>query len=195
MIENTNNWKYQNDTLLNNLMINQKYNNNKKENSELTKLLKPLKDKIVEIEITKGPISLISSIIELYFDNKKKSLLKEEIYEGIKIKLKKNKIVIFDAPYISFIDNGNIYIKINEIVSFNECFEKIISDNKEYIQLKNKTVNENLSKIIGELIEQYNILTYNPDVSIEIEENEKYKYESFFGNHKINNYDKNEQTK
>ena len=58
-------------------MINQKYNNNKKENSELTKLLKPLKDKIVEIEITKGPISLISSIIELYFDNKKKSLLKE----------------------------------------------------------------------------------------------------------------------
>ena len=84
----------------------------------LTKLLKPLKDKIVEIEITKGPISLIPSIIELY---------------GIKIKLKKNKIVIFDAPYISFIDNENIYIKINEIVSFNECFEKIISDNNEFI--------------------------------------------------------------
>ena len=83
----------------------------------LTKLLKPLKDKTVEIDITKGPISLIPSIIELY---------------GIKIKLKK-KIIIFDAPYISFIDNGNIYIKINEIVSFNECFEKIISDNKEYI--------------------------------------------------------------
>ena len=83
----------------------------------LTKLLKPLKDKTVEIEITKGPISLIPSIIELY---------------GIKIKLKNN-IFIFDAPYISFIDNGNIYIKINEIVSFNECFEKIISDNKEYI--------------------------------------------------------------
>ena len=41
----------------------------------LTKLLKPLKDKIVEIEITKVPISLISSIIELY---------------GIKIKFKKN---------------------------------------------------------------------------------------------------------
>ena len=42
-------------------------------------------------------------------------------------------MILFDAPYISFIDNGNIYIKINEIVSFNECFEKIISDNKEYI--------------------------------------------------------------
>ena len=82
----------------------------------LTKLLKPLKDKTIEIEITKGLISLIPCIIELY---------------GIKIKLKK--IIIFDAPYISFIDNGNIYIKINEIVSFNECFEKIISDNKEYI--------------------------------------------------------------
>ena len=52
-------------------MINQKYNNNKKENSELTKLLKLLKDKIVEIEITKRPLLLISSIIELYFDNKK----------------------------------------------------------------------------------------------------------------------------
>jgi len=34
-----------------------------------------------------------------------------------------------------------------------------------YIQLKNKTINE------------------------------KYKYESYFFNHKINNYDKNEQTK
>ena len=44
----------------------------------LTKLLKPLKDKIVEIEITKGPISLIPSIIELY---------------GIKIKLKKNNYI------------------------------------------------------------------------------------------------------
>ena len=30
----------------------------------LTKLLKPLKNKTVEIEITKGPISLIPSIIE-----------------------------------------------------------------------------------------------------------------------------------
>ena len=42
-------------------------------------------------------------------------------------------MILFDAPYISFIDNGNIYTKKNEIVSFNECFEKIISDNKEYI--------------------------------------------------------------
>ena len=30
---------------------------------------------------------------------------------------------------------------------------------------------------------------------MEIEENEKYKYESYFGNQTINNYDKNEQTK
>ena len=50
-------------------------------------------------------------------------------------------------------------------MSFNEYFEKIIFVNKEYIQLKNKTVNE------------------------------KYEYESYFVNHKINNYDENEQTK
>ena len=36
----------------------------KQNTMSLTKLLKPLKDKIVEIEITKGPISLIPSIIE-----------------------------------------------------------------------------------------------------------------------------------
>jgi hypothetical protein len=44
----------------------------------LTKLLKPLKDKTIEIEITKGLISLIPCIIELY---------------GIKIKLKKNNYI------------------------------------------------------------------------------------------------------
>ena len=187
MLEHINSWKYKPETLLANIIPSQKSINAFKEKNELIKILQPLKDKIVEMALTKGPISLISSILELYYDKEATILQKEEIFDGIQNKLKHVNIVIYEGYYISYLDNRNFYVKIHCALGFNKCFQKHPSSNKEFITIDIKNVSKYLPSIIAELIELFNILTYSPKISVEIEEN-NLDY-SFIENYKVNNYE------
>ena len=191
MFEHLNSWKNRNEQILPNITPSQKSTNllKEKEKSDLKILLQPLKDKIDEMKLTKGPISLISSILELFYEKKKTFLLKEEIEEAIKNKLKYIRISMTEGIYIYELNNQNFYVRINDILIFNKCFEKHPLNNKEYIKLNFKTTSENLSDIITELIEQYNKLTYNGNISVEIEEYIGNNYGYNFENNKVNNYD------
>ena len=191
MFEHLNSWKNKNEQILTNITSSQKSVNllKEKEKSDLKKLLQPLKDKIDEMKLTKGPISLISSILELFYEKKKAILLKEEIEEEIKNKLKNIRISMTEGIYIYELNNQNFYLRINDILIFNKCFERHPLNNKEYIILNIKTTSENLSDIITELIEQYNKLTYNGKISVEIEEYIGNKFYYNFENNKVNNYE------
>lgn len=182
MIENTDEWEYNAKLLINGLTPQEKSIN---EETQIIQLLKPLKDKIIEIILTKGPISLISCILELFYDKKRKIISKEEIIEGINIKLKNNIITLYEKPIIYHLDSNNFIEKIIKILSIQEYFEILLIQEKEYIQINIKNVKKNINIIIRELIEQYNILTDNPKITIELDEEREHKI-NLGGNIKIN---------
>ena len=155
MIQNTTNINYKSHSLIDKSPFSQKTQNNPQEKA-MTNLLKPLKDRMIDIGMTKGPISLISSILELFYDHKRVILSKDEIFENIQQKLKSNKIVILDEPFISFLDETNFYIKINGIL-LDKCFEKITTKNNEFIQINERNVKEKLPDIIQDLVDQYTV--------------------------------------
>ena len=178
MIDKSNDWKYNARLLINGLTPHENSNN---EETLIIQCLKPLKDKIIEIVLSKGPISLISSILEIFYDKKKKILSEEEIVEGIKNKLNNNIITVYEEPIIFYLDSNNFIEKIIKILSNKEYFEILIIQEKQYIKINTKNIKKKLNILLNELKEQYNILTDNPKISIELdEEKEKEKV------HKIN---------
>lgn len=160
---------YNNDSLLNNLITQSSAIIITKEQKEICQLLKPLKEKIIQIILTKGPVSLTASMLEVFYDNKKLILTKEEINEGIKKKMKYYMITIFEGSIIYYLNINNSYSKISQIVNKNECFEEVFNNGKECIQINHNIIKNNLPNIYRELIGQYNILICNPEVLIELE--------------------------
>ena len=167
-----------------------------KEEKEIILLLKPIKDKIHEIILTKGPISLTSSILEIFYDKKRKILTEKEIKEGINNKLKKNIITILEKPekgessansFISYLNSRNYSEKIIKIIKNSEYFEELIVQEKRCIQINTQLIKKNITILIRELLEQYNILTCNPEIYIELEEDIQNQNIINFGINKIIN--------
>ena len=173
MLNNTSDWNFKAESLLHNLLPQQNHNIIDEE-TEIIQLLKPIKDKINEIQLEKGPITLLACVLEIFYDHKKKMLSKKEIIEGVKNKIDTNNYIItlFKNPYILYLDSTNLYSKINQICNNPDCFERL-NNEKDYIKLNNKKIGKILPSINKELIEQYNIMNFKPSVSIEIDEENK----------------------
>jgi len=173
MLNNTTDWNFKAESLLHNL-IPQQNHNILDEETEVVQILKPIKDKINEIQLAKGPITLLACVLEIFYDHKKKILTKKEIIEGVKNKIDTNNYIItlFKNPYILYLDSTNLYSKINQICNNADCFERL-NNEKDYIKLNNKKIGKILPNIKKELVEQYNIMNYKPSVSIEIDEENK----------------------
>ena len=157
MIEYSYDWKYNAQLLMRNLTPQTNISIITEE-KEICQLLKPIKDKINEIILLKGSISLISSILELFYDKKRKILSVEDILEGIKNKIENNVLTIFENPIFFYLDSTNFKEKVNKILNNDDYFEILFVDDKEYIQIKTEYIKNNLTNIISQLFEQYNIL-------------------------------------
>ena len=79
---------------------------------------------------------------------------------------------------------------MNKILNNEEYFEILFVENKEYIQIKTQYIKSNLTNILEDLVDQYNILLYNPNISIELEEQNKidnnFKFNNIINNRDIN---------
>jgi len=71
MLDFTPDLKNNTESLLSNLINQPTSMSIAKEQREICQTLKPLKDKIIQIILTKGPISLTASMLELFYDNKR----------------------------------------------------------------------------------------------------------------------------
>ena len=153
------------------------------EETEITKLLEPIKDKINEITITKGPITLMTSILEFFFVKKRKILSEEEIYNYVKNKLENNQINVIeksnqnnDTPMIiECVDSNNYFRYMDLILINNQYFTKIIVNEKEFIQLNSENIQKSINYFLKELEELNNILICNQSINIEIEEEKQIK--------------------
>ena len=181
MMNNNIDWKFKAESLLHDIIPKQIQPKSINEEAEIRQLLSPLKDLIIQIVLTKGPITLLSCVLEIFYDHKKKILAKDEIIENIrnKIKNKNYLITFFKNPNIYYLDESKI-AKINQVFKL-ECFEKFIYNGKKYVSLDTKKIKAILPDVKNELLEQYNLMSYKPSLSIEIEENNQisdYNYKS-----------------
>lgn len=162
------------------------------EETEITKLLEPIKNKINEISLSKGPTTLITSILEFFYEKKRKILSEEEIFSYIKSKLDNNKINVIEKinqndnnrTIIGSINSNNYFSFIDLILSNNQYFTKLIVNEKEFIQLNNENIKKSLNYFIKELEELNNIFICNKIITIEIEEDNQNKNNQ--NNNKLN---------
>ena len=190
MIDNSIDSNYKTKYLLNKIMPKTNKKGKKTEELEIIKLLKPIKDKIIEIILTKGPISLSSSILELFYDKKIKILEQSEIYDEIRKKMKRNLITIVEkiknnkGALISYLDSNNYILRIKEILNNSNYFQKLVFKEKECYQIDCINIKNNLKNLLKELEEQYNILIYNPGIHIELKEE---KHDNINSKFNVNN--------
>ena len=162
------------------------------EETEITKLLEPIKNKINEISLSKGPTTLITSILEFFYEKKRKILSEEEIFSYIKSKLDNNKINVIEKinqndnnrTIIGSINSNNYFSFIDLILSNNQYFTKLIVNEKEFIQLNNENIKKSLNYFIKEFEELNNIFICNKIITIEIEEDNQNKNNQ--NNNKLN---------
>ena len=165
--------------LLNNLLPNSSHLNNDAmtEEEKICQLINPIKNKIIEIMQAKEPISLISCILEIFYDKRKAILSKEEIITGIKNKMEKNSLILLKEEIIYDINLGNYINYINQVLKSYEYFGLLNIQDKEYIQIILKNIKKNIENILKELSIQNNILANKPGISLELNEDKKNAFE------------------
>ena len=184
----TNNEKLQND---NNIYFSK--------NSYICQILQPITNKILEILKNNGSYSLISCILEIFYDKNINILKKEEILNEIKKVLKNNLKIISNSSENIIINIRNCFFKTNQILDYNENFTKLsdINNSEELIKINIEKLNSNLENIIKELLDININLFYNPKIIIDLEEEKKKREEINNQNELEKNIDKlnNEEIK